>query len=117
MPALRGDRVQLAQQNEVCVLTAAGPFSARIIVDATVRASWLSRRLGIARGARSPWLIARYGYAAGFCSGLMKHRSWWGIPKGRSGPPWCSRDYTTRHVSRRMDFGLTRVGCRPICTG
>jgi hypothetical protein len=82
MPALRGDRVQLAQQNEVCVLTAAGPFSARIIVDATVRASWLSRRLGIARGARSPWLIARYGYAAGFCSGLDEAPELVGDSKG-----------------------------------
>ncbi len=52
------DRVQLGQENEVRVLTGAGPFSARIIVDATGRASWLSRRLGIAKSARSPRLIA-----------------------------------------------------------
>ena len=63
------DRVQLGQGNEVRVLTGAGPFSARIIVDATGRSSWLSRRLGIARATRSPRLIARYGYAAGSCSG------------------------------------------------
>jgi flavin-dependent dehydrogenase len=63
------DPVQLGQENEVRMLTGAGPFSARIIVDATGRASWLSRRLGIARDARSPRLIARYGYAAGSCSG------------------------------------------------
>jgi flavin-dependent dehydrogenase len=44
------DRVQLAQENEVRVLTGAGLFSARIIVDATGRGSWLSRHLGIARG-------------------------------------------------------------------
>jgi flavin-dependent dehydrogenase len=63
------DRVQLGQENSVRVLTGAGPLSARIIVDATGRASWLSRRLGITRDARSPRLIARYGYAAGSCSG------------------------------------------------
>ena len=62
------DRVELWQENEVRVLTGAGPFSSRIIVDATGPASWLSRRFGIARGARSPRLIARYGYAAGSCS-------------------------------------------------
>jgi hypothetical protein len=45
--------VQLAQENEVRVLTGAGSFSVRIIVDATGRASWFTRRLGIARvGAR-----------------------------------------------------------------
>jgi flavin-dependent dehydrogenase len=53
------DRVQLAQENEVRVLPGAGPFSVRIIVDATRRASWFSRRLGIATGERSPRLIAR----------------------------------------------------------
>jgi flavin-dependent dehydrogenase len=63
------DRVQLGQEDRVCVLTAAGPLSARVIVDATGRASWLSRQLHIARDARSPRLIARYGYAAGSCSG------------------------------------------------
>jgi flavin-dependent dehydrogenase len=58
------------RENEVRVLTGVGPVSARIIVGATGRASWLSRRLGIAGSARSPRLIARYGYAAGPCSGL-----------------------------------------------
>jgi hypothetical protein len=33
------DRVQLAQENEVRVLTGAGSFSVRIIVDATGRAT------------------------------------------------------------------------------
>jgi 2-polyprenyl-6-methoxyphenol hydroxylase-like FAD-dependent oxidoreductase len=47
------DRVLLASENEIRVLTGAGRFSARIIVDATGRASWLSRRS-----------------AAGFCSEL-----------------------------------------------
>jgi flavin-dependent dehydrogenase len=62
--------VQLAEESGVRVLTAGGPVSARIVVDATGRASWLSRRLGIAKGGRSPRLIARYGYAAGSCPGL-----------------------------------------------
>jgi flavin-dependent dehydrogenase len=76
------DRVQLGEENEVRVLTGAGPFSARIIVDATGRASWLSRRLGIARGARSPRLIARYGYAAGSCSGRYEAPELAGSAKG-----------------------------------
>jgi glycine/D-amino acid oxidase-like deaminating enzyme len=76
------DRVQLGEENEVRVLTGAGPFSARIIVDATGRASWLSRRLGIARGARSPRLIARYGYAAGSCSGRYEAPELAGNSKG-----------------------------------
>ena len=76
------DRVQLAQENDVCVLTGAGPFSARVIVDATGQASWLSRRLGIARGARSTRLIARYGYAAGSCSGRYETPELVGDSKG-----------------------------------
>ena len=76
------DRVQLGQENEVCVLTGAGPLSARIIVDATGRASWLSRRLGIPRDARSPRLIARYGYAAGSCSGRYEVPELAGNSKG-----------------------------------
>jgi flavin-dependent dehydrogenase len=76
------DRVQLGQESEVRVLTGAGPFSARIIVDATGRASWLSRRLGIARGARSPRLIARYGYAAGSCFGRYEAPELVGDSKG-----------------------------------
>lgn len=62
-------QVQLQSESMVRVLTDAGPLFARVIVDATGRASWLSRRLGVARSARSPRLIARYGYAAGSCSG------------------------------------------------
>jgi flavin-dependent dehydrogenase len=76
------DRVQLTKEDEVRVLTGAGAFSARIIVDATGRASWLSRQLGIDRGARSPRLIARYGYAAGSCSGLDEAPELVGDSKG-----------------------------------
>jgi flavin-dependent dehydrogenase len=72
------DRVQLAQE-EVRVLTGAGPFSVRIIVDAT---GWFSRPLGIARGGRSPRLIARYGYAAGFCSAIDEAPELVGDAKG-----------------------------------
>jgi flavin-dependent dehydrogenase len=49
------------------VATAAGPVTARIVVDATGRARWLCRQLGIASPPRSPRLIARYGYAQGAC--------------------------------------------------
>jgi flavin-dependent dehydrogenase len=76
------DRVQLGQENGVRVLTGAGPFSARIVVDATGRASWLSRRSGIARSARSPRLIARYGYVAGSCSGRFETPELVGDSKG-----------------------------------
>ncbi len=76
------DRVQLVKEDEIRVLTGAGAFSARIFVDATGRASWLSRRLGIARGARSPRLIARYGYAEGFCSELDEAPELVGDSKG-----------------------------------
>jgi hypothetical protein len=76
------DRVQLAQENEVRVLTGAGPFSVRIIVDATGRASWFTRRLGIARGGRSWRLIAQYGCAAGFCSAVDEAPELVGDAKG-----------------------------------
>ena len=76
------DRVELGRENEVRVLTGAGPLSARIVVDATGRASWLSRRLGIARDARSPRLIARYGYATGSCSGRYESPELAGNSKG-----------------------------------
>jgi 2-polyprenyl-6-methoxyphenol hydroxylase-like FAD-dependent oxidoreductase len=108
------DCVQLTPESEVRVLTDAGPFSARIIVDATGRASWLSRRLGIARGARSPRLIARYGYAAGFCSGLDEAPELEGDSKGWVWTAMVQPGRTTGHVSRRMDLGLTRVGRRSI---
>ena len=49
------------------VVTAQGPFTARILVDATGRAKWLGRALDIESPARSPRLFARYGYAQGSC--------------------------------------------------
>jgi flavin-dependent dehydrogenase len=49
------------------VTTGAGPVTGRMIIDATGRADWLSRMLGIERRVRSPRLIARYGYADGYC--------------------------------------------------
>ena len=76
------DSVQLGQENGVRVLTGAGPFSARIVVDATGRAGWLSRRLGVARSARSPRLTARYGYVAGSCSGRYETPELVGDSKG-----------------------------------
>jgi 2-polyprenyl-6-methoxyphenol hydroxylase-like FAD-dependent oxidoreductase len=49
------------------VTTAAGPVTGRMVIDATGRADWLSRMLGVVRRMRSPRLIARYGYADGTC--------------------------------------------------
>jgi len=47
--------------------TSQGPLTARVVVDATGKARWLSRALGIASPARSPKFFARYGYATGSC--------------------------------------------------
>lgn len=49
------------------VETAKGSVEARVVVDASGRARWLGRALGVASRARSPRLIARYGYAEGSC--------------------------------------------------
>lgn len=49
------------------VLTADGPVEARVVVDATGRARWLGRALGIDSHPHSPRLLARYGYAEGAC--------------------------------------------------
>jgi flavin-dependent dehydrogenase len=49
------------------VATSTGCATARILVDATGRARWLARSLGIASPVRSPRLLARYGYARGHC--------------------------------------------------
>lgn len=47
--------------------TEKGPVRARVVVDATGRAGWLSRRLGVAPVASGPRLLARYGYRQGSC--------------------------------------------------
>lgn len=47
------------------VMTAAGPITARMVIDATGMTRWLSRALGVASPVRSPRLIARYGYRVG----------------------------------------------------
>lgn len=45
--------------------TAAGPITARMVVDASGATRWLGRTLGMNSSARSPRLIARYGYMDG----------------------------------------------------
>lgn len=45
----------------------AGPLRTRTVIDATGRARWLSRALGLTAPPRSPRLLVRYGYAAGTC--------------------------------------------------
>jgi len=47
--------------------TAAGPITARMVVDASGATHWLGRALDVASPARSPRLIARYGYMEGSC--------------------------------------------------
>lgn len=49
------------------VETTDGIVRARVRVDATGRARWLGRALGIAAAPRSPRLFARYGYVEGEC--------------------------------------------------
>lgn len=49
------------------VRTTDGVVSARVRVDATGRARWLGRALGVATQRRSPRLLARYGYVEGDC--------------------------------------------------
>lgn len=49
------------------VRTTDGVVSAPVRVDATGRARWLGRALGVAAPPRSPRLVARYGYVEGEC--------------------------------------------------
>ncbi len=49
------------------VQTTAGVVAARVKVDATGRARWLGRALGVAAEPRSAPLFARYGYVEGDC--------------------------------------------------
>jgi flavin-dependent dehydrogenase len=49
------------------VLTERGKLAARLVIDASGRARWLARTLGLASPPRSPRFIARYGYAEGSC--------------------------------------------------
>jgi flavin-dependent dehydrogenase len=49
------------------IQTTDGIVAARVKVDATGRARWLGRALGIAAEARSARLFARYGYVEGEC--------------------------------------------------
>lgn len=47
------------------VMTSKGTMTAPLVVDASGRAHWLGRSLGIERKVFSPSLVARYGYAEG----------------------------------------------------
>jgi flavin-dependent dehydrogenase len=60
---------RLREQNAArsVVETSQGPVAARLLIDATGRARWLGRALGVASTARSVPLYARYGYAEGSC--------------------------------------------------
>ena len=112
------DRVPRSQENEVRVLTGAGPFC-------PPGSSWTRQggQAGFRAGSVLPGARGRRDWShdtamqQGFVPGLMKRQNWWGIPKAGSGPPWCNQDCTSRHMSRRMDLGLTRVGCGSICAG
>jgi flavin-dependent dehydrogenase len=56
----------LTQDDTVCgVVSAAGPVSARMVIDASGRAQWLCKHRQISKASASPRLVARYGYAGG----------------------------------------------------
>jgi flavin-dependent dehydrogenase len=51
------------------IVSAAGPVSARYVLDATGSKRWLARALGIPLRQESPRLFAQYGYLRGRCPG------------------------------------------------
>lgn len=58
----------IARDDEAATVeTDHGPVAARTLIDASGRARWLGRALGIASPPHSPPLLARYGYAEGSC--------------------------------------------------
>jgi hypothetical protein len=61
------------------VMTAEGPVTALVVVDASGRSHWLACNLGIGRLARSPRLPARYGYARRrmLPGARRRHPPWW----------------------------------------
>ncbi len=93
------------------VMTAEGPLAARLVVDASGRARWLARALGIASPARSPRFIARYGYAEGSCPA----RDAAPLLRGdATGWTWTARVWGKTYQWTRLSFGaLPRGGFLP----
>jgi flavin-dependent dehydrogenase len=84
------------------VLTAGGPVSARVVVDATGRARWLGRALGVASPPHSPRLLARYGYAEGACPARAEAPL---LAADARGWTWTARVGPERYQWTRVAFG------------
>ncbi|HTU54480.1 MAG TPA: FAD-dependent monooxygenase [Acetobacteraceae bacterium] len=83
------------------VLTDRGPLAARLVVDASGRARWLARALGIASPPRSPRFIARYGYAEGSCPARDAAPLLRGDPTGWT---WTARVWERTYQWTRLSF-------------
>ncbi|MFE7093189.1 NAD(P)/FAD-dependent oxidoreductase [Streptomyces erythrochromogenes] len=77
------------------------PLRTRTVIDATGRARWLSRALGMTAPLRSPRLLIRYGYATGSCSGRDAAPE---IAADCTGWTWTARVSRNRYQWMRLDF-------------
>jgi len=78
----------LPTRRGVRVLTGAGTFDAKTIVDGSGRNRWLARHWGFKIRAFSPTLVARYEYAEGSCHDLDDNPI---FITGRDGWEWTAR--------------------------
>lgn len=79
----------------------AAPLRTRTVIDATGRARWLSRALGLMAPPRSPQLLIRYGYATGSCPQRDAAPA---IAADRAGWTWTARVGRGRYQWMRLDF-------------
>ncbi|WP_327266287.1 tryptophan 7-halogenase [Streptomyces sp. NBC_01232] len=77
------------------------PLRTRTVIDATGRARWLSRALGLTGPPRSPRLLVRYGYAAGACPERDAAPA---IVADHSGWTWTARVGPARYQWMRLDL-------------
>ena len=89
------------------VMTEGGPLGARLVADASGRARWLGRALGITSPARSPRFIARYGYVEGACSARDAAPLLCG---DASGWTWTARVWEKTYQWTRLSFGARQTG-------
>ncbi|GAB7189040.1 hypothetical protein ATKI12_8871 [Kitasatospora sp. Ki12] len=80
---------------------AATALRTRTVIDATGRARWLSRALGLTAPPRSPRLLVRYGYAAGSCP---RRDAAPAIVADGTGWTWTARVAPGRYQWMRLDF-------------
>ncbi|WP_030729127.1 NAD(P)/FAD-dependent oxidoreductase [Streptomyces sp. NRRL S-237] len=82
-------------------LGSAAPLRTRTVIDATGRARWLSRALGLTSPLRSPRLLIRYGYATGSCPRRDTAPE---IAADRTGWTWTAQVSRGRYQWMRLDF-------------